>query len=454
MRSLELLIEKEIGTAKLGQMYDINRSFNDMQLNQLSPYIGKTEDMKVILQNDHLLMDNQPLEFNGFHTKQLLNTARNLELKNLDPFIPYSELANTHPPIMSFPSEVFWLAIPDGLTKFKDNITWVLQRDNIGFDKSKADKISDYYTNLIKSNAQKYSFWGLITEKYESETLSKLLIESTIELALQSKMKFLAGLTPIINSNTPNSISISHKMNLAYGNIIDDRIDRGDSAPNYFYTIALNSSMISNDNYTDGLKKIVDDTRQAMQYDLFDGIHVSIRGLPRISEYSGRVNTLSKFIIELNNVANDELLPIWWSRFGLIGLTTLDTGASFSSYTLNMNLNDIYSRGFGGKQKEKQLHGKVLNPSIRKLLDANQISKLKDNLPKIDGVSSKPTDSENEKAVPYRINFGKPYNIAAMRWINEKWLKDIKNGEINPGKEYIKTFDSPAFYNNWGMEGF
>lgn len=440
MRSLELLIEKEIGTAKLGQMYDRNRSFNDMQLNQLSPYIAKSEDMKVILQNDQLLMDNQPLEFNGFHTKQLLNTARNFELKSLKSFTPYSDLTNSHPSIMSFPSEVFWLAIPDGLKKFKENMTWVLQRDKIGFDKSKADKIADYYVDLINSNAKKYSFWGLVTQKYESETLSKLLIESTIELALQSKMKFLAGLTPIINSNTLNSISISHKMNLAYGNIIDDMLDRGDNAPKYFYTIALNSSMISNDNYTDGLKTIVENTRQAMQYDLFDGIHVSLRGLSRISDYSGRVNTLSKFITELNNVANDELLPIWWSRFGLIGLTTLDSGASYSSYTLNMNLNDIYSRGFGGKQKEKQLYGKVLIPQIRKLLDANQISKLGDKLPKIDGVSCKPIDSENEKATPYRINFGKPSNIAAMRWINEKWLKDIKNGEINPGKEYIKTY--------------
>ena len=67
----------------------------------------------------------------------------------------------------------------------------------------------------------------------------------------------------------------------------------------------------------------------------FDGIFVSV-GVPRISLERSRVSTLSKFITELNLISQEESLPIWYSRFGLLGLSILDEGGSFSSYPLNL----------------------------------------------------------------------------------------------------------------------
>ena len=76
MTHCSLLIEKEVGLAKIGMLIDQLKSFNDINLNQAIPYIAHSEDMEVIVKNqDSILQPNQMLEINGFETRQLLNKA-------------------------------------------------------------------------------------------------------------------------------------------------------------------------------------------------------------------------------------------------------------------------------------------------------------------------------------------------------------------------------------------
>lgn len=453
MRTNNLLIENQVGQAILGQMSDQSKSIVDLELNQLAPYISVPEDIEIIINNNHLLRKGQMLEFNGFRTHQLLDKARNIQETLANFNTPFSKLVEEHPSIMSFPPEVVWLGNPKALTEFKDNIKWVLQTDNIGFNKDKAEKIADEYIRLISASRQKYEFWANVIQKFEGELLSKLLIDITIELALQAKMKYLCGLVPIIDPRAVHSISIAHKTNIAYAKLIDSRQNDGNNVPKYFYTIPLNASSIPSYEYDGNLEGIVKNVRQALQSNYFDGVHVSVRGLSRISNDAGKVETLSKFIRDINEISKEYLLPIWWSRFGLIGLNTLDLGGCFASYSLNMGIDDVYS-SFASKvmvEDTMKKAGKLLNPTEGELLEYKAASKLRNGLPKMEGINVSNLKYYKDRPTQYRKEVVKPFNIAAMNHLNQKWYNDIKNGlEVSPGAEFLQRFKSPVWYRAWG----
>lgn len=456
MRTTETVIQQTVGNAQIGELTDINNLITPVSLNQLVPYMSGREDLQIVLQHPDLIAGT-PLEMNGYNAKIMLAKASKMEMEAGPDKRLYTSIMSESPSLMSFPSEVSWLAIPNGIKKFKENAEWVMQKDNIGFNKKKASSISNYYGKLMETSYQKYSFWTELANKHDDEHLFRLLIDITIDLALQAKMTFLAGMVPVLNEKTPNSIGLSHKVNLGYGSIIADREDEGYNAPGCFYTINLNPSMIKKDNYSEELKSVVHFAKNAMNYNWFDGIYLSVRDLEGISQYDGRVATLSKLIEELAIVAQNEGIPLWLSRFGLIGLPTFDMGACFGSYRLNLALSDIFSKSNGGNSKDRRMHGKILNSDVRKLLDANQLDKLQHhdkNLPLMHGSRNFATKEElhDSKAMAYRINFSKPYNIASMKRLSKEWNNDARNGELNPGKEYIKDFSSPSFYNTWGCE--
>lgn len=453
MRTNKIVIEKEIGTVKTGWLIDQNRK---VELNQLLPYISKPEDIEVTIRNNALLKNNQPLEVNGFYIKQLLGKAVSLQGELIEPYIKYSELTFNHPPLISFPSEVVWLNNSDGLDGLETNMVWLLQKECFGYNKGKSEKLANMYVNLIKNSSQTYDFWeAIISQKFESETLSKLLIDWTIELALQAKMRYLAGLVPVIDSKTNGSITLSHRVNIAYGNIIEDRYKNGLDVPKYFYTIALNSSMINPNDWSKDLQAIIQNTTIAIHdTELFDGIHITVRGLSRISNDSGRVAVLLNFISKLNKIAQDNRIPIWWSRSGLIGLGLLDEGAHFASFSLNMGIEDVFSsfaKKDTGKPSPDNKYGRILNPHMKQIQSIRDVIKLQHGLPKIEGFRNKPTDSEIKNSTTYRKNFAKPYNLAVMNHLNKQWLENINKGETKPGREYLQKFDSPRYYSSWGL---
>ncbi|WP_135610139.1 hypothetical protein [Methanococcoides sp. AM1] len=456
MRTTETIIEKIVGDAQLGELVDINNSIEPVSLNRLVPYIAGTEDIEIILKNQDLVA-GKPLEMNGYRTKQLLAKANKVELDSGRDETSYVSLVNNSPTLISFPSEVTWLAADEGVQKFKESIEWILQKDNIGFDHKKAVALSSYLGDSVERSYQKYSFWTDLANNCEGEHLFRLLINASIDLSLQAKAKFLSGILPVMNKKYPSSIGLSHNVNLGYGSIISDREDEGETVPGCLYTINLNTSMIGRNDFSDELKKIVSLSKEAMDYNWFDGIYLSVRDLERISGNDAQVATLSKLITELSHVAQDEHLPLWLSRFGLIGLPAFDMGASFASYTPNLALRDIFKNGGGGNSKNRVMHGKALNIDARRLWDANEINKLqshKQSLPALASIRNTASSEELEpsKARAYRTRFSKPYNIASMNELSDKWNENVRKGEINPGKEYIKTFSSPSFYGTWGCE--
>jgi hypothetical protein len=451
MTNCSILIEKEVGLARLGYLIDQLKSFNDLNLNQAIPYLAHSEDMEVLIKNQNsILQANQMLEFNGFETRQLLNKALNVGLNN--PSSTYQSLSSNHPILTSFPSEVFWLSHEEGIKKFKENLIWILQKERFNFDKIKAEKISTKIEEILLQNKQKYQLWESLLQRFEGEVLSTVLINTSIELAKQSKSKFLAGIVPVIDSKAPNSVSLCHRTNIAYSNFVELQQNIGDNPPRYLYTIPINSSVISNE-WTEQLREIVLNAKVATESKKFDGIFVAVRGLKDLSEESSRVATLTKLISSLNKIAYDQLLPIWWSRMGIIGANVLDNGGHFFSYSINLKLEDVYTK-FAANNKKVDLMkrtGKFFHFETRQLLDYNEVCKLRNKFQTINPNSKVDIDSYSGKPVDCRKQVRKPNNIQEMNKLVNHWIENIQNGEINPGHEYLQGFSEPI-YRVWGTE--
>jgi hypothetical protein len=345
-----------------------------------------------------------------------------------------------------------WLSHEDGVKKLRENLVWVLQMERFNFDKIKAEKIATKISEIILQNKQKYQLWESLTQRYEEEVLSTILINASIELAKQSKSKFLAGIVPIIDSKAPNSASLCHKTNIAYSNFIEIRQNRGDSPPRYLYTIPINSSIIGN-TWTEQLREIVLNAKIAAESKKFDGLFVTVRGLKDISEESSRVTVLTNLIGSLNTVAYNELLPIWWSRMGFIGVNVLDNGGQFFSYSLKMKLEDVYTKFISNKKNTvlMKMAGKFYRFDTRELLSWDEVCRLPNKFQTIDATSTADICSYDRKPVNCRTQVQKPSNIQQMNKLVNKWIENVEEGEINPGHEYLQGFKEPI-YRVWGAQ--
>lgn len=451
MRKLLTKVSSKINQIAIGTVNDTKTNEIITPLNCLVPYAAASEDFEIILRNEKLLGDKQPIEMNGFNSHLNMKKAVKIggESGRIDSF--YSDFTLNHPVLMSYPSEVIWLGIEKGVTRFKNSFDWVAKRSDLGIDPSRIADYSNIFQSAIERNTKNYGFWKEVLTHNDSK-MSRILLESTLNMAILSRSTFLSGLTPLLTKTSTTVGVLSQRMNLAYGALINDYEDIGEKCPKYFYTINLDSSLIPKDNYTDELRDIAHRARGSLETNHFDGIFVSIRGLKNLSESEGRVNVLKKLIESLCDATSDEKLPIWFSRTGLISLELFEQGASYGSFQLNNKIDDVYS-GFAPKKPIDPTlkYGTVLDPDTNRILNPHQVLNAHHNLTPLDGVSNKPNDYISGSDVNYRKYFSKPYNIAAMRYLNQKWLNNVQAGETNPGSEYLSRFTEPSYYCNWGI---
>ncbi|RLI81068.1 hypothetical protein DRP04_06930 [Archaeoglobales archaeon] len=456
MRSVELIVHKEVGQARIGEIID---SINKLQFGTgyLVPYIRGAEDIEVALFNPDVFVDGQPVEICGFAAASILNKAIVLEerLKEDQYALTFLDFTHNHPMLMSFPPEVIWTGRERGLNHWEKSLRRFIQFSSPGFSEKEIDQLCGCIINAAAQYKMTYGFWSyIVNNSFKGERLSKLLMEWVITTATKMRCKYLSGLNPIINAKTPGSVVLNHRVNLAYAALVRDMEDAGLETPQYFYTIQLHSNMVQPDDWTNLLSEVVGYCRSALETtDMFSGIHIMVRNLENISKVVGRVRTMLKLFEELNRIGYEYKLPVWWSNFGLIGLAVLDEGGDFASFTPNMAIKDIITEA-GPVEKDHQF-GKVLNIHAKELWERKQTRKSRNrgyNLPKLNHFNTRniPDDLELESPPLYRRMFSKPYNIAAMNELSLMWRENIENGEIRPGRHYLRDFSPP--FNVWGLD--
>ncbi|MBI4362267.1 MAG: hypothetical protein HY558_03750 [Euryarchaeota archaeon] len=455
MKTTSITVMKKSGRAQLGNVF-FTDSKSEAAFSQIVPYIKGREDVEVLLKNAPLLKKKQPVEVNGYNIPGIITRATSLEELLLSRGrLPYSKIAINHPLIVSYPPEVLWISDskPTALKRLRSGLKKALPATESSPSPSDADKISEEFVLLAHDGNENYRFWtNMMERKFEETPYSKLFMESIIELSNGARATFLAPPTPIIGGEKwTRSPTLAHRYNLAYAHLINDKQDTGDRVPKCLYNLDFNSEMFKPDDWSPMLEEVVRNTRLAMGENLFDGMNVSVRGLSRISFSVARVRTLNRLMRLLNDICLQNLVPINFSRFGLIGLHAIDEGSTFSSFPLNLALDDIMLEPT--RMNPEYLYGRILNKDAGELYNKQQVEKVlqgpKKGLPELEGVGRAPSILQLENPVRYRIDFSKTYNIAAFNWLNTHWREEVEKGEIAPGKEYLQKFEAP--YNSWGV---
>jgi hypothetical protein len=447
-------IQKQVSQAQLGTWLGPTLGIQS-RLSYLVPYGKSREDMEVILRSQGLLGERQPIELSGFGLYTALPRALaiqdDLEEDGLE---PYAVLTSHHPVLVSYPPDVLWLVKERGLTVLSKGMKRVLPRGiaGLGLSHEEAGRITDLTVRLASASSKSYSFWRAITATdYEGEALSSLLLEWSIANALLARAKAMAGLVPVIDSRTPGSVALAHTFNEAYGHVMHDREDEGRPTLAYLYTIGLNPNLVPRERWPGMLEKVVRNARAALEDRLYDGIHLSIRGLPSISNSRGRVATVYRLLDELSGVCQSAGLALWWSRPGIVGVGALDHGANYASFQLNLSFADVYYDG--GPVDELPKYGKIYHPTKRELWDRNQVRRAMEGpdngMPDLGPVRSRPMELELSSPTRYRVFFSKPYNMAALNDLAEGWWRSVDDSETRPGREYLQGTEAP--FNQWGL---
>lgn len=466
MRTTNLLVRKQSGRASLGRVFFTDTN-EEVDFSRLLPYVKGQEDIEIILRNSHLLTKNQPIEMCGYGALRIMEKAASLEEVLLEQNKPvYPKLAAEHPIILSFPPEGLWLTRPPEVLERKnrkkpaiENLETILLRTLPATSSAPTYEetvaIATDFTRFAERGHEGYHFWEDIqTEEFDGAPYSKLLLEAMVELSNRLKVRFLSPQVPVVaGMKWPSSQIWAHRFNMALGYFLKDKSDAGDRVPKLLYTIDLNSDAFPEDEWTPVLGEIIRDLKIAMELKvpLFDGISVSVRGLSRISLAKGRIRTLCGFMQKVNDIAHEHRIPVNYSRFGLLGLRAMDDGSPFTSFALNLRVDDILGGGADDVQADTPF-GKVLNFTMGELWKANQVRKsLKSpnhGLPSLLGTRNSPTSLELESPELYRKGFSKPYNLAAFNDLGRQWTENVEAGETNPGQEALHRFEFP--FGQWG----
>jgi len=453
-RRTMVTVQKEVGDAYVGQW---NLDPTTALSLGVAPFVKSREDTQVVLRSAELLPEGQPVEFSGFSLHRALRTAESMDSRADEETggIRFADLASSHPVMVSFPPDLMWLAHPGPVVKFAEGIQRILPESELSSTPADSLRIALAIQNQLVASPQSFVFWraAIRRDLPTHVPLTRYLIDFSIAVAARARAKLLAPMAPVIDSRTPNSVWLAHKVNLAFGDVIADRVNEGAKAPALLYALSFNPGVFEADSPSETLSTAERNASAALQSGLFEGIWVAIRGLPRISLSAGRVNSVLRLIRRLGVIARANDAPLWWSRAGLAGLAAADLGCAGSSFSLNLRCDDLYVDGGGMAGDYTQTYGKVLNPVARDLWEYRQVRRSLDapepGLADLGPCRHIPNELELASPSKYRVFFSKPYNLAAMNYLYSDWKAHIGQGETTPGREYLQTFSAPT--NQWGL---
>jgi len=452
----EVVVEKTVNKAQLGtwisHRYDLQST-----VSCLGPYIKSDEDILAVLNNYSLLDPDQPVELCGISLDRILDRAASMEI-SMEPeskVIDYSEFAKTRPIVVTFPSETIRLARDHAVSRFGASFEEIMRTVHHDWEDDRLKALSTKMQGLIKSTRKTYNFWKEITRHQEDGIVySRHLIDWTIASAQRARAKYMAGLTPMVDCRAPGSLSLSDKFNRVHLHVLRES-SRSSVTPHYLYTINLSSTSIRRKSH-DFLKKVLRTTRFEMETREFDGIYLAVRKLGPIYNDPARVATTVKFVGDLAEIAKDFRLPLCWSRANLAGLRGLDQGVTTSTFSLNLNVDDMFlDGGPSGEDAEEYHFGYVMNPwtgeDLKRENVKTSIAGPAMGMPEIGGVPNSPTQEQLDHNYLYRTGFSKPYNLRVMTLLSKKWQEEIRADEKEPGASYLGNLNKKSKWKNWGL---
>lgn len=455
-----LTVEKQVNSASIGWWVNPLTGYST-PMGQLAPICKGREDVEVLMRNESRMNRGQPVEYSGWSLGSTLSRAMKVDNEVLyeNGYSPFSLLSNHHPSLMSYPPEVLWLGNEKAINAFTKAIAQELPRAGMGYSREGALRLSQEIASMAMRSTQSMSFWNEIENEFDGETYARALIGFQVYSASRLRAKALAGMVPLIKPEYTSSLERTDTLNkLTAAETIAAR-EEGFPAPDfYFYAMNLDSSVFCTPNSRREYMRaaaVRDDTLRmanaALQKntELYDGLHVRIRGIDGISSSVQRRAIINQYVDDLVRICARLKVPLWMSNTGLPGLSFLDRGVTYCSCQMGMNTYDIYRSG-GGTGDPDDTYGKTYHPSKQKRLFKRDVEREAKNsgLPMVRGLGElRPEWLVSAGA--FRTNFAKPYNLATICELSEQWQRYTRDGEDSPGCEYLARCVEDEEFKAW-----
>jgi hypothetical protein len=411
----ELVGHSILGTAGFSNRYPA------VEIGKCAPLIRTGEDLEG-LARCNFFDSNCPVEFNILNHSAIVNALKRVQT-----------------------------AYPSHKEKWQDPTSIIARRPSIGYVPPECllkstDKaaIAINHTGRIGEKISKIrldnpdgAFWTKVASE-------KLLIPFTRELLSCMKIfngDLLAPAVPIISPKLKTSPKIQGVVNRALASQWPLTSGGSFTSTGILYSFHVDPTAL-----TDGglIRNSLTELSQSLSGDLlFWGIHLHFIDISVVSRKASRIKAAKELVRQVSRIARQHGIFTWISDVGPIGPTLLDEGASFCSYYTGMTPRPIYLEGMN--ISDPNLHyGKVLGLWEYDLLDIKDIKTrgwlLEDTELMDRGV---PHSLQFGKHKDFRVNFGKPRNIAVMERLNIERLKELSKKNIKPGTSHLGRSSDP-----------
>lgn len=271
-------------------------------------------------------------------------------------------------------------------------------------------------------------------------------------------MALFAPPVPPIHARYSGSAELQGELNAAAAEWARPR-SASTGSPGLLYNFSVMPSAFRDPDLVRGAIKVCSEALS--QHDnRFHGVYLSISDLARISVSRGsRVRMVRDLVRELVSIANQSGMFVWIAEAGPAGISLLDEGASYTSYRLGMGSGPSYAlfkTDQNNPPSEAELwtrkFGQVLSgPYGLELLQHAELSARGWLLTEENGRTSPLVPAILRKDPDrFRVEFGKPNNVAVLDRLNELWEREIVvNGNARAGRAAVARSSEPAI-RAWG----
>ncbi len=410
---LTLNVSEQVGNSVLGTAQFSNR-YHSIEIGKCLPLVRTGEDIEGLARSN-FIEESTPIEFNILSRSPIQNALNRVQTAfptHRESWQEPTSILTRRPSVGYVPPECF----VEPTKKAK------LALVNSG-------KIGERVSELRSLNPDG-SFWTAIAK-------DKLLIPFVREL-LRSMKNFNGDLftppVPVVNANLKTSPKIQGEVNRAIAGQWPIAVAGSFTNVGLLYSLHFHPSAFNNKTL---IRNALFQLSQSLSGDLsYWGIHINFIDISLVTKKASRIKMAKELVQKAARIGRQHGVFTWVSDVGPIGPAMLDLGAAFCSYYTGITPRATYLDGF--KNTPESGYGKVLGLWDFNLHDIKDL-KNKDWQLEDTGLISPvvPQSLRSGKFKDFRVNFGKPNNVAVMERLNIERLKELEKKNINPGISHL-----------------
>lgn len=276
----------------------------------------------------------------------------------------------------------------------------------------------------LRSTSTDAEFWSRVAARgvYAPWVEELCTVASGLNAAL------MAPPVAVISRDLPSAPRLQAELNLAFADLLTTRQSSG--SPGALYSLHVHPNALSDGHLLSAAVTAL--SRVLTEGDNpFWGVHLNLYDLSLLTARHERVQAAKEFTAEVARVASDQDVFVWASDVGPVGPALLDLGVSFTGYRPGMTPIRVYPGPMA--PSGDLIYGKVLGLWHYNLYGFGELRERGWRLDDT-GLFPNVVPPQVRTAAPevFRINFGKPNNIAVAERLNQ--LREVEVGSKGNGR--------------------